>query len=885
MKIYFHLPYKTAPKEHLRVSLWTKKNNQWLRQYIPMQSTDNLLWNGTAELTLNRTEQIMYCYQVLSGEKMVRQEWNTLPRIVSLNFRKNVYYFYDWWRELPAQSWLYSTALAPEVAVVPPKEFAASIILRANIPGLKPGQTPYVCGSQPILGSWNPDKAVAMKPSGVNEWAACLDASVLKFPVDYKFIIKDEHHHVLWELDGNRVLSGRTPIKGETVIYSGLTPRFALTPVKAAGVVLPVFSIRSEEDWGVGDFGSLKKLVNWVAYTGQKIIQILPVNDTSLTKTWQDSYPYNSVSVYAFHPMYADMSALPNLPEKQEKDFQARREQLNKLPQIDYEAVNQLKMERLRLAYEQEGRAVLSSAEFKAFWEENDNWLPTYAMFSALRDAFGTPEWQRWPKYSSFSENNLYAFYSTNSKDRQKAYFYFYVQFVLHTQLLEAHQYAHSKGVALKGDIPIGVSPYSADAWAEPELFHLNAQAGAPPDDFSETGQNWGFPTYNWDNMAKDKYAWWRRRFMHMTRYFDAYRIDHVLGFFRIWEIPLHSVQGLLGQFSPALPLSKKEIDSFGFLFQSSHLQPYITDKVLGELFGSNASQIKDTYLEPTLPGSYRLRPEYETQRQIEQAFADKQDPQSREIMEGLFTLCNNVLFVVDSKDPELYHPRISAFKTSAYQALEPEQQNAYMHMYSNYFFHRQDEFWKQQALKKLPALTQSTSMLCCAEDLGMIPNCVPEVMHSLQMLSLEIQRMPKELGRAFARPEHYPYLSVATPSTHDMSVLRGWWTENKELTNKFWRDVLHKQGAAPNQAPSDVCEQILQMHFKSPSMLCMISFQDLTSMDNSLRAKDPKTERINVPANPKHYWRYRMHISLEQLMKKDNFNKKLKQMIQAAGR
>ena len=175
--------------------------------------------------------------------------------------------------------------------------------------------------------------------------------------------------------------------------------------------------------------------------------------------------------------------------------------------------------------------------------------------------------------------------------------------------------------------------------------------------------------------------------------------------------------------------------------------------------------------------------------------------------------------------------------------------------------------------------------MLCCAEDLGMIPNCVPEVMNKLQMLSLEVQRMPKQLGHPFADTAHYPYLSVATPSTHDMSVLRGWWKEDTEKTERFWHDVLGRQGTTPAEAPADACEQILRMHLQSPSMLCLIAWQDWTSMDESLWAANPDEQRINIPANPKHYWRYRMHLSVEELMQKTDFNEKIKQMIQESGR
>ena len=885
MKINFHIRYKTAPGESLCAVLFLQTRHQPLRQIITLQPEDPGQWTGSAEFALAEDAVMTYAYYVLEDKKIVRREWNIIPRQLDLSIHTENYHIYDWWRELPKQSWLYSNVFIKQQPMQKLPEFDSTIILYASIAGLENHQKPFLCGEGPALGNWNPDYALEMSCVGPNEWAIALDASQLTLPLSYKFILKEEGKAPSWELDGNRKLSGRLPGEKETLIYSGLTPRFSLPEARLAGVVLPVFSIRTETDWGVGDFGSLKKLVDWAALTGQKMIQLLPVNDTSLTGTWQDSYPYNSVSVYALHPIYTDPATLPALSPSEEKTFQQQRENLNQLTQMDYEAAAELKRQRLALAFQAEGSQVLGSAPFRDFWNENAHWLPAYGMFCALRDKFGTADWQNWPQYSQFSEKSMRQFFSEKSVERAQAYFYFYIQFVLHKQLLEAHRYAHSKGISLKGDIPIGVSPHSADAWMQPELFHLNAQAGAPPDDFSETGQNWGFPTYNWEKMAQDGYEWWKQRFTHMSHYFDAYRIDHVLGFFRIWEIPLHAVQGLLGQFSPALPLSEQEIKQAGFPFENKHTQPLITDDILHQIFGEQTGLIQLDYVVSNENGTYQLKPQYDTQRKIEQAFADKTDELSVRLREGLYALCANVLFVADHRNAQLYHPRIGALKSTAFLALPKEEQHAYEQLYNDYFYHRQDEFWKEQALQKLPALTQSTSMLCCAEDLGMIPHCVPEVMNRLQMLSLEIQRMTKQLGHPFADTYNYPYLSVATPSTHDMSVLRGWWKEDAAQTSRFWHDVLGRTGATPEEAPADACEQILRAHLHSPSMLCLISWQDWTSMEEHLRAPNPEEERINIPANPKHYWRYRMHISLEELMTQTDFNEKIKEMIHQSGR
>ncbi len=890
MKISFHLPYQTAWGETLHALLYRAGAAPKERKInIPLSTQDGKTWSGEIQLLLKQPAQLSYHYEVRRGPHTVRTEWRAVPRILSADPSASRYFLRDYWRDLPAYSWLYTSAAtdvllrrAPS-ARTPLKLFPRTLLLRAQTP-VPPGSQLFVCGAGSELGHWNPDYALQMTEEEPNVWSLPLPVWA-EYPREYKFILKTGNH-VLWEQGPNRRLEAPPLKKGEVWVENDLRPYFgAMDFLRAAGTVLPVFSLRSEDGWGVGDFGDLEKLSDWAQQTGQHVLQLLPVNDTTLTRTWQDSYPYKAISIYALHPLFADVRRLPALDKKKEKSFEKRRRQLNQLPQIDYEQALQLKTERLQEAFKQEGQKVLSSSAFLHFYQENKHWLSPYAMFCVLRDRYHTSDFASWPKYTRFSQADLDAFCAPNAPDYPLVCFWYYVQYLLHTQLVQASQYARGKGVLLKGDIPIGVSPHSVEAWTEPSLFYLNAQAGAPPDDFSATGQNWGFPTYNWDVMARDGYRWWERRFTHMAQYFDAYRIDHVLGFFRIWEIPSHSVQGLLGQFSPALPLDTAEIENYGLTFNPDFLRPYISEQVLFEKLGDLAPDAKKKFLSPAPDGLYDLRPDYNTQRKIEAAFAGKTDEKSTRLKNGLYALVSNVLFVADRTDPAKYHPRIAALTDSAFRALNGRDKEAFTRLYNDYFYRRHNQFWKDEAMKKLPALTQATRMLACAEDLGMVPDCVPVVMTQLQMLSLEIQRMPKRLGETFADARTYPYLSVATPSTHDMSVLRGWWKENPALTQQFWNEVLQRPGQAPAEADAAACEQILRLHLQSPSMLALISWQDWSSMDETLRAPNPDEERINVPANPNHYWRYRMPISLEKLLKETAFNDKIRQMLAEAHR
>lgn len=890
MNVRFHIRYQTQWGQTLHAVVYRAGATATERKInIPLRTRDGLHWEGEIQLLLKQPLRLCYHYEVRQQTRVLRREWQQIFRTLYLEPQTPLYEVHDQWRDLPPESWMYTSCMTdvfyPRSFATAKKTSSKTILLRVQTARPQKGESVWLCGDAKELGEWTPTAALPLEETSPNEWSIALDASLFSKVSEYKFFVQDAQGKTYWEQGPNRLLDLSLLTEKGVYVLSDLRPQFAPgKPFRAAGVVVPIFSLRSKGSWGVGDFGDLEKLTDWAVKTGQHVIQILPINDTSLTYTWQDSYPYNALSVYAFHPLYADMRQLPSLNKTLTREMEAERATLNNLPQVDYEKVLQLKLKYLKAAFKQNGANVLNTPEFRSFFAENNSWLKPYAMFCVLRDMYHTADFKKWPRFSRVYSQDITQFCADRSLHATEIRFWYYVQFVLHTQLLRAVSYARSKGVILKGDIPIGISPHSVDAWLEPRLFHLQVQAGAPPDDFSATGQNWGFPTYNWDVMAHDGYRWWRQRFTHMARYFDAYRIDHVLGFFRIWQIPAHSVEGLLGQFSPAMPLSKQEIEQFGLFFRPALLKPHIDDALLTTLFAEKADKIKKKYLLPLKDGLYQLRPAYDTQRKIEEAIPGT-DEQTQQLRKGLYTLVSNVLFVKDDTKPEGYHPRIAALTSTAFKALSEKEQAAFTRLYNDFFFRRHNEFWKQESLKKLVPLTQCTRMLCCAEDLGMIPDCVPEVMQQLQLLSLEIQRMPKHLGETFADTRHYPYVSVATPSTHDMSTLRGWWQENAGLTQRFYNEVLGEPGQAPAQASGQICERILRMHLESPSMLALISLQDWQSMDESLRAPDPETERINIPANPHHYWRYRMNTTLEELLNQYNFNNKIKEMIANANR
>lgn len=899
MTLSFHIEYRTSWGEEVRVSgSIPELGNSQSGKATPMQAEDGIHWNLKTDIHVPENGTIQYCYHIYRDGKPVRTEWNNLPRILYVaDVSSKKYLIQDCWKDLPEQQYFYTSAFTESLLAQSKSDKSSikshnkGISIKAYAPVIDHDHCLAICGNQEVLGNWDPDHAIIMNNANFPEWQIEIEAAKLKFPIEYKFVLyhKKENKAVSWENNPNRYIANPQLKKDETLVVGDRYVYFNLPSWKGAGIAVPVFSLRSEKSFGVGDFGDLRQLIDWAVLTQQKVVQILPINDTTMTHTWTDSYPYSSISIYALHPMYADLKQMGILKDKKKvSEFDKRQKELNALSTIDYEAVNQIKWEYFHLIYEQEGETLLNSETFKSFFEHNKEWLQPYAVFSYLRDAYKTPNFRKWPdKYQKYKEEEIEKLCHPDTADYPHIAIYYFIQFHLHLQLLAATKHARICGVVLKGDIPIGISRNSVEAWKEPHYFNMDGQAGAPPDDFSVNGQNWGFPTYNWDVMEKDGYAWWMKRFLKMSEYFDAYRIDHILGFFRIWEIPMHAVHGLLGQFVPALPMTKEEIESYGFPFREDFfLKPYIHEYFLGQIFGPHVDYVKQTFIEST--GSwemYRMRPDFDTQRKVEIYFSGKTDEDSIWIRDGLYALISDVLFVPDREDPNKYHPRIGVQHDFIYRALNDGEKNAFNRLYDQYYYHRHNEFWREQAMKKLPQLTQATRMLVCGEDLGMIPECVARVMNDLRILSLEIQRMPKDASQEFGHPEWYPYRSVCTISTHDMSTLRGWWEEDVQQTQRYYNNILGHYGDAPSVANAELCEEVVRNHLYSNSIFCILSLQDWMSIDSKWRNPNVQEERINIPANPRHYWRYRMHLTLEQLMEASSLNEEIKQLIKQTGR
>ena len=896
LKLQFNIRFRTSYGQSLFILGDTEelgRNDQ--SKALPLRYLNDEFWQLELEIPIgNKAKKVNYRYLLKTEEGELVSEWgNDRFFSVSPKAKENLVFTDTWNHSGEFENAFYTAPFESANLIKKPtktksssdKNFTHYFKVKAPLLGVK--EQCCLLGDGEVLGNWS---TVNPKLLSLNDnwWEIKLDLSKEKSPIVYKFGIYNtgDKKFIRYEDGDNRILH-KPSLLSKQIIHDGFA-HFPNDSFKGAGLAIPVFSLRSKNSFGVGEFNDIKLLADWASVTGLKLIQLLPINDTIATNTWLDSYPYAAISAFALHPLYINLAAVAGSRFSSKLRLLGKtQELLNEKTAVDYEQVMKIKLQILKDIYEESAAEINEDDAYLEFFNNNKHWLKPYAAFSYLRDLNQTSVFNEWSLHSSYDKKEIDKLFISRATAGLVG-FYCFVQYHLHLQLKDAVEYAHRKGIALKGDIPIGIYRYGCDAWVSPHLYNMNWQAGAPPDDFTAIGQNWGFPTYNWAKMQEDDFLWWRQRFEQMTNYFDAFRIDHILGFFRIWSIPLDAVQGILGRFVPCTPVQQSEFTQKGIHFNYDRFcRPFLTDDIIHQLFGDKASLVYDHFLQRDGNGNLQFKQGLDTQLAISNYITKHaQVDNSDFILNTLLDLVANVILFEDhSQGREAYHFRISMEKTSSFQHLDANTQNALRDLYVDYFYKRQDDFWHHEAMKKLPKLKAATNMLICGEDLGMVPHCVPDVMKQNGILSLEIQRMPKDPNTSFFNPADAPYMSVVTPSTHDMSTIRGWWEENRNVTQRFYNDQLGQWGDAPFYCEAWLNRSIILQHLNSPAMWSIFQLQDILGMSESLRRTNPKEERINDPANPKNYWQYRMHISLEQLLKEHVFNTELKSYLLSCGR
>jgi len=890
----FQVHYKTQFGQQIVVQRITGSEEGITAEIlIPLTYTENGIWKGEYEL-VSADHSISYRYQCVDDMGALLDQESSGRESLDLVAGSTTYLIDTWQAKRHPENALYNSAFTnvlfrPHLFSCENKEkiIEKALTFTIKVPRIAGSNRVCVLGNVPGLGTWSVDHPLLLCNDEFPTWTG-----VIRLPADteleYKYGLYDTVKHKVTSIEQgpNRRLSTHG-LDGD-VRVNDLYFSFEDMYWKGAGISIPVFSLRTEKSFGVGEFIDLIPLVNWAIEIGFRLIQTLPINDTSATGTALDSLPYSAISVYALHPLYLNVELLDGFDETVDRRlYEARKKELNALAKYDYLSVLEAKLSYARAAFESEKHILFSSDDFAIFFEVNEEWLRPYALFCVLRDTYETPTFTQWGSDAIFDREKMLKMTSSSSDIYEHVLFYYYLQYYLDKQLFEVSEYARDRGLALKGDIPIGIYRDSVDAWTHPHLFDMGSQAGAPPDPFSKLGQNWGFPTYRWDVMKQDGYAWWQNRLRYLARYFDVFRIDHILGFFRIWQIPYSQMQGLIGYFNPAIPITLKELDELEISFdRSRYCKPYVTTELLVEVFGDEFKDVCKTFFKKAQGGLFAFKKAFDTQRKIYEHFRKDGNKERLSLQSGLFSVMNEVLFIEDLTDANCFHPRIDFQNTNSFRSLSNEVKEKMEMLYFDYFYLRQEAFWAQQAREKLPALKSATDMQICGEDLGMIPACVPPVMREFALLSLEIQRMSKNPKTAFLHVDDIPYLSVCSTSTHDMAPIRAWWEEMESDTRQaFYAHELHLEGSAPDECTEELAKIIVQMHFAWPSMWAVIPIQDLLAMSANLRVDDPSMERINVPSASTGNWQYRLHLNIESLVEAQTFNQDLKEMLRKTSR
>lgn len=781
VQVTFTIPYQVDFPFHLVVS-GENRGGEMDPFQVVMKESDPGIWTATVAVSSDETMELKYTYTVRDGDTILRSE-PLFHHVLRLHYDPiapaGQVQVNDRWVEPSAYHRFMDQPLAPLMKLpdltnvrmpTAPLTDLQVLCFRTEYP--LPGEL-LLCGGIPSVGSWTPEQGL---PLTLTRCGYTVELSVDQ-PFDYKLVLKHPDGTYQWEEGDNRHYTPGSTCLSLTYEDPPLFTHLAAPEVKQLeGTALPIFSLRTDRSYGIGDLGDAVEFVHWLKTVGQQIFQFLPIYDTSFTGTAKDTYPYNAITTFGIHPIYLDVRRLPYyLTQKERRAWEQRAEVLNTLPQVDYPAVLQLKTEVISACFDEWlDRSGDRSEAFLLFCDQYKKALIPYCIFCSIRDENPGLPVEAYPPFSDYSEQIR----QSNCPD-PRLLRYAYIQYQLYRQLEELHSYAQKVGILLKGDLPIGVGRNSVDAWLHPEYFHLDREAGSPPDVFSADGQNWGFPTYDWEAIARDDYSWWQERFSGMEAYISMIRVDHILGFFRIWSIPADDSRSIQGHYVPALGYAREEV-------------------------------------------------------------------------EGLESF-----FVRD--DEGHYHPLLVPEVHAGFGALPHEERIRLSSMRDDYYHRRNEDLWRSTAYHRLSGVLRSTDLLICAEDLGVLPQTIHEVLEALDLVTLEVLRMPKKSGTTFVRPQDLPSLSVLTTSTHDTSSLRAWW---QELSDDQHDELAFLYGFQDDVSPAGLVRSLRKMS----SRLLILPLQDWCVLTGYGSEVPPEKERINDPADPHHIWDYRMPGTINDL-------------------
>lgn len=649
--------------------------------------------------------------------------------------------------------------------------------------------------------------------------------------------------------------------------------RFPSFSHPVTGLSIPVGALKTQDSCGVGEFLDLIPFADFCNTADIDLIQLLPVNDTGT-----ESSPYSALSAFALHPVYIRLQDIPEA-ESFAKDIGELRKKYESLPRFNYREIREAKLKLLHRIFDDNEKKIMDSPDLAA-WIETNPWIVEYAVFMNLKRNNFDASWKSWDKMQTPSHTEIKSRWEKPAK-KNEHFFFAWVQMRLDEQFAHAVAHCSEIGIALKGDIPIMMNEDSCDAWANPEFFRDDLRAGSPPDDQNPAGQNWGFPIYNWDNLRADGFSWWKQRLIHCARYYHAYRIDHILGFFRIWSVPYGEGSGYLGWTTPHEPITASELAERGFSGDRLRwiCEPHVPTRAVEEV--NNFDYLGSHGIMHQLMNRIGTEELWVFKGEVHHESDIWKAPIPEPVKTVLARAWKNRMMQVTGRDETgkpLYAPIWTFRDTTAWQCLTAEEKDSLERL-----IHEKkqisERLWKEQAEELLGTLTATVDMLACAEDLGTIPNSVPGVLANLKILGLKVirwERLWNEQGQPFRKIDEYPELSVATPSVHDSSTLRGWW-EQEGGANDFlaaWNPDYSGYQAGTADAfrkgySPEAAFFALKTMARASSSVLVLPVQDILTLSADFYKTGSDEERINVPGSVNAFnWTYRLPVSIEELQK-----------------
>jgi len=641
------------------------------------------------------------------------------------------------------------------------------------------------------------------------------------------------------------------------------------------GAVIPVGALRTGRGIGVGEFSDLADFALLCKKMKIGIIQILPVNDTGF-----DSSPYFSLTAFGLQPLYLSIERLDEFDKADsaiKKRVKAAKEKFEGCKRFSHYEVLKEKLEICREIYSANKSDIDKSASEGGIknWINNNSWVKEYAVYRRLKEKNDLKSWKEWSEYKTVTSSDIDNLWKDKTL-REDHLFWVWIQQALDVQFSAASKAITDAGIILEGDLPILMNEDSCDVWAHPEIFNQELFAGAPPDMYSPDGQNWGFPIYNWEAQEKDNFSWWRKRLSVAEKYYQAYRIDHVLGFFRIWASSRYDHSSVLGRFVPYTPVTSGDLKKLGFdkgrirWMSQPHIQ---TGEIWHEFRVNWGNFASEAEIRAT---ANKVFTKTLTRIGDEEMWLFRKNIRGEKDIDAFsyHPVIRNYL-VKKWKDRYLlefskgkFSPVWTNKNTTAYKSLSDNEIDVLKKLFEKREL-KSEKIWNHLGMKLLSVLTEASSMLPCAEDLGAVPVCVPKILSKLQIFGLRVVRWFREWekeGSPYIPFENYPKLSVCTPAVHDSSTVRQWWEEE---ANQGQFAGFIGVPSLPKIYNPGTAKIILSKVASARSYFRVFQIQDLLHLSNNWYSDDPVDERINVPGTQgDNNWSYRLPALISEIAK-----------------